>query len=431
ELSGLVFSLEQDVTGAAEAAAEARVVELESKIATLNLELEQRRSWVFDTQATQWQFEVLSELVRGAESIERDLLAEDAVRPRLGWSMPKRIAFAETLRAGFAEGGSYSAAWAEALPAIRSAYPGLDLAPQMGLLPIGPDPDSHLWEFAHLMSGTPARRGTDGRLALNDEVGFVLVLLPGGTFWMGAQARDPTFHNYDPNVDFDEGPVHLTELSPFFLSKYELTQGQWLRLTGDNPSFFRPGALDERLRVLGETPTLLHPLEQVSWDDCATWLPRLGLALPSEAQWEFGYRAGTGTPWWTGNEKESLAGVANLLDRFAHKHASTFWIGVEEWLDDGAGFQQRIGSYRPNAFGLHDVAGNVEEWCLDGYDWSFHARAPRLNPVSAGDVGDERVFRGGHYAYSALVARASTRSNLNKSSALPTIGVRPARALER
>ena len=69
---------------------------------------------------------------------------------------------------------------------------------------------------------------------------MVLVLLPGGTFWMGAQPLDADGRNYDPQADIDEGPVHEVELSAFFLSKYEMTQGQWQRLTGRNPSAFGP-----------------------------------------------------------------------------------------------------------------------------------------------------------------------------------------------
>jgi len=80
--------------------------------------------------------------------------------------MQKRLAIARMLRDGFAAGGEQARAWAAALPEIRAAYPGLVLSPQMGLVPIGPDPRSKLWEFAHLETGEPAVRGADGKLVL-------------------------------------------------------------------------------------------------------------------------------------------------------------------------------------------------------------------------------------------------------------------------
>jgi len=79
-------------------------------------------------------------------------------------------------------------------------YDGLALREQLGFIPLGRDPESGLWEFAHLMTGEPARRAEDGNLVLTEETGLVLVLLPGGRFWMGAQANDPNGRNYDPQA---------------------------------------------------------------------------------------------------------------------------------------------------------------------------------------------------------------------------------------
>ena len=86
---------------------------------------------------------------------------------------------------------------------------------------MGPDPDSHLFEFAHLGSGSlPKRDPQSKRLVQGDDAAIVLVLIPGGTFQMGAQQTDVNKPNYDPQADGDESPVHEVTLSPYFLSKY-------------------------------------------------------------------------------------------------------------------------------------------------------------------------------------------------------------------
>jgi formylglycine-generating enzyme required for sulfatase activity len=386
--------------------------------------VDERRDWRFpeEHEEARWWDAQLTKLIVGLEALQGGLLAEDAVTSDHGWSMAKRLAFALDLEAGFGPGGRHAQAWERDLPSIRVAYPGLDLKPQMGLLPIGPDPLSGLWEFAHLMTGAPAERGADGKLLLHEDTGVVLVLIRGGSFWMGAQSSDPTGRNYDPQALSDEGRVHELELSAYFLSKYELTQGQWLRLTGRNPSNYQQCAL---------APTLLHPVEMVRWLDCKEWLPRAGLALPSEAQWEHGARAGTDTPWWTGAERESLRGAANLADQAAARGGAT-WQDIKDWpeLDDGFVVHAPVGTYTPNAFGLHEVVGNLWEWCLDGYHYGFYGRSPPKDPLAPWEGASERVHRGGGFVNAASNARSALRNGGTPSHADTNVGVRPARGTD-
>jgi len=425
ERDGLIAQLEQGgLTDEARTVTEQRVAELDPEVVALDELVQARRTWTFDTTEMQWQHDVLAELIADLEQLEVDLLAEDAVVPGQGWSIPRRLTFAQDLEAGFAEGGRYAQAWTSALPALRATYPGLDLTPQLGLLPIGPDPASGLWEFAHLMTGEPAKRAPDGTLILTERTGAVLVLLRGGTFWMGAQKTDPRGRNYDPTANSDESPVHEVLLSPYFISKYELTQKQWLRLTGSSPSTYPLG---------GSGATGLHPVEAVSWLDCMKWLPRAGLALPSEAQWENAARGGTDTVWWTGSQRESLrdSNAVNLADQTAAR-TGVLWVSIADWpeLDDGYGPHAPVGTFAPNPFGLHEVIGNLWELCLDGYDGTFYQHSPRSDPVAPWKDAPGYVSRGGCFDSSAAQATSAVRLAATPQFADPTLGVRPVRSLD-
>ncbi|MFT5464289.1 MAG: sulfatase activating formylglycine-generating enzyme, partial [Planctomycetota bacterium] len=427
ELEGLIALLEQGLTGAALDAADERALELEPELVVLRTEVGSRRSWSFDSPQEEWQHDVLAELVGNLSALESGLLAEDATLPELGWSIPKRLAFAQELEAGFATSGEFALRWEKALPLIGDAYPGLTLTAQVGLVPVGADPTSGLWEFWQMQSGTEPERDEAGELVLEEDTGLVFVLLTGGTFWMGAQSSNPAGKNFDKDAQSDEGPVHEVGLSAYFLSKYEMTQGQWQRLTGLNPSRYGPTEV-----FLGHQHDLTHPVELVSWLDCVAFLPRAGLALPSEAQWEYGARGGTGTIWWTGNERDSLRelNAANLADQAAARGGAT-WAQIKDWpeLDDGFAVHAPVNEYTANGFGLYNVHGNVREWCLDGYDDGFYGRDAVLDPVSPIAASEFRVDRGGDFFFTAAVTRVARRNSSTPTVADNSLGLRPARVI--
>ena len=273
-------------------------------------------------------------------------------------------------------------AWEEAIAAIakHELYGGMKLRVHEGLRPIGADPESKLWEFVHIASGTPgkaipSRDQATGRIVPDDDMGIVLVLLPGGTFWMGAQKDDASKPNYDPQAQSDEAPVHGVTLSPFFVGKHEVTQGQWRRWTGINPSESR------------ERNEMALPVTNVSWDDVDAATRKAGLLLPTEAQWEYACRARTNTPWWTGAEEANLAKGAVFGDAPL----------------------AAIGSKAANRFGLFDTTGNVWEWCRDAYgDYPSSIVADPL--VASGPI---RVNRGGSWNYVSYVCRSAYRFNCN------------------
>lgn len=395
---------------------------------------------LLDSAASRWQLDVLAELVQNLSDFRTTLLGQNTTDLEHCWSVPKRLAFAMRLRAGFSPGGEYDRQWEAARAQIDRTYPGLRLKPQMGLIPLGPDPSSGLWEFAHLITGEPAKRGLDGKLILNENVGLILVLLKGGGFWMGSQRMNSAGQNYSPFAEgvegpstllqLTEGPVHRVVVSTFFLSKYEMTQGQWKRLTGNNPSGFGPDAYWAPHMVRSEdSPSLLHPVERISWEDCMRWLPRAGLSLPSEAQWEYGARGGTQTPYWTGLNVASLQGAANVRDVYGKDNGNEEWTEWETAINDGSSVHAAVDSYDANPFGLHEIHGNVWEWCMDAYDGRFYAYGPERDPVSRFAGASNFVSRGGGFGHMANKAGCASRRFNPPDYTVHDLGVRPSLAL--
>lgn len=323
-----------------------------------------------------------------------------------------------------------SAEWEQARrsiadPAQCPAYRGFELAPQLGLVPIGRDPDSGLWEFAHVLSGEVPERGSDGRLRIDEGSAIVLVLIPGGTLLRGSQNTDSSAANFDPWSEANAAGPDEVELEPFFLSKYELTLAQWLRVTGRNPH--------QDDRRIGCDAGTLFPLEHVDFNEARRFLAVLGLVLPSEAQWEWGARAGTCTPWSTGAEQGSIAGHANVL---GNNRAVREFVNVNELepaqFDDGFLTLAPVGSFRPNAFGLHDTMGNVREWCRDTGIFAYSFLSTRIETGERINRDEGlRVARGGSFATSVVRCRSAARDPVGPRSCEGDLGLRPAREVER
>jgi len=218
----------------------------------------------------------------------------------------------------------------------------------------------------------------------------------------------------------DEAPVHEVRIDPFLLSKFEMTQGQWLRFTRTNPSIYQPGKKPPGAR----NATLLNPVTHVSWDVCNRVLQRLNLRFPTEPEWEYAARAGTATPWHTGVDEKSLKGYANLCDRRWAGFQKKIERDYETWLDDGFRMHAPVGTFLPNAFGLHDIHGNVFEWCRGakvGY-----ATAMKNPDAGRPSRSIYRISRGGCWFYTAEHCRVSSRHPLMKNRASIGLSVRPA-----
>lgn len=352
--------------------------------------------WCFQDKKTQIAYDTLDFLVKRMETFASGLLssAEHVAR------VDSRLDELSILE--------HATKWEQAIASVRNpdicpSYRGLVLKPQSGLIPIRKNAGSGFWEFLHLATGTLPETNSDGTYGVTAMTGVVLVLLPGDTFFMGAQTPTPSGGevNCDPLARTDESPVNQVSLEPFFVSKYELTQGQWLRITGRNPSYFCPS------RTTSEF-SLVNPVDSVDWHACDETLRTVDLQLPTEAQWEYAARAGTTSPWFVGNDPSKVYAFANLLENGAPHHVA-------------------VGSYAPNPFGLHDTAGNVWEWCRDYGSYTL--------PVQPGDglriaKGEEyRVFRGGAFLSSPERARSAYRYVVKSDYRGSYVGLRPARGV--
>jgi formylglycine-generating enzyme required for sulfatase activity len=250
---------------------------------------------------------------------------------------------------------------------------------------------------------------------MTNSIGMKLVLIPPGEFMMGspkeaieeelaAKFKDPKYKGRLPN----EGPQHRVRITkPFYLGTCEVTQEEYQRVMGTNPSAF--SAAGKLADKVGGQDTKRLPVEQVQWDDAAEFCQKLAempdekakgrqYRLPSEAQWEYACRAGS-----TGRYGLSSSGSASPSDSDEHDLFDFEWI-----ISSSGGLTHAVGGKRPTVWGLHDMLGNVAEWCQDWYDQDYYAHSPVDDPTGPA-TGSERVFRGGGWNQRIRLCRAAYR----------------------
>jgi formylglycine-generating enzyme required for sulfatase activity/mono/diheme cytochrome c family protein len=213
------------------------------------------------------------------------------------------------------------------------------------------------------------------------KTGIVMLLCPPGEFTMGSPASEA-------GRDRDETQHRRTIGTAFYIGESEVTQEQWERVMGANPSRFK-----------GAT----NPVEQVSWNDCKRFCDSTGLRLPSEAEWEYGCRAGT-----TGAYSGPLDGMG--------------WYG-----ENSGGRTHAVETKKANPWGLFDMHGNVWEWCEDGYG-DYPAGAGTQAAARAAE-GGARVLRGGGWSGFGSNCRSAHRNYDVSGDANGGIGLRVARTI--
>ncbi len=224
---------------------------------------------------------------------------------------------------------------------------------------------------------------------ITTPLGIKMVRIPGGEFWMGSNSGRP-----------DERPAHKVRVSSFYMDICLVTQKQYKRLMGSNPSRWK-------------NPN--NPVEQVRWSDAVRYLNARskaeglepcynlrtwqcdfsanGYRLPTEAEWEYACRAGTRTKYFFGNSPTKL--------------------GLYAWYKSNSGSKPRpVAQKLPNLWGLYDMYGNLFEWCNDWYSRNYYKHSPRDNPRGP-STGTEKVLRGGCWDSNASQCTSTYRHKAN------------------
>ena len=238
--------------------------------------------------------------------------------------------------------------------------------------------------------GAESKAADAAAVAITTPSGTAMVYVPGGSFTMGGSTGNP-----------DEAPPHKVTVSAFLMDKFEVTGAQYVTAQLPNPSHWH------------ENPR--NPVERVRWRDAKQYcnerslLEKLkpcynektpdwdcdptanGYRLPTEAEWEYACRAGT--------EGDYEFGLADKLRQFG-------WFS-----DNGEQKTHPVGQKKPNRWGIHDLYGNVSEWCEDVYSATYYQGSPAADPTGPPNTGADvrRVIRGGSWKSSASQCRSSAR----------------------
>ncbi len=266
------------------------------------------------------------------------------------------------------------------------------------------------WPLPSFPTTTSWSLYVDPAREITNSIGMRLVRIEPGSFTMGSSNADlARVRELVPTIEeewiADEQPPHPVRITrPFYLGVHEVTQGQYRAVMGENPSQFQ-GSDD-------------MPVERVSWENAVAFCERLTAKeggrlryrLPTEAEWEYACRAGSTTLYSFGED-------LSRLDEYA------WYAGNTGGVPDGK--PQPVGQKLPNGWGLHDMMGNVSEWCADRYDKAYYAKSPQTDPTGPSEASGQ-VLRGGGWTDTLGFCRPADRNWTSPRMRLSTLGFRVA-----
>lgn len=239
--------------------------------------------------------------------------------------------------------------------------------------------------------------------SIANSIGMEFILIPAGEFEMGSQSREKRRKLW-------ESPVHRVSIKkPFYLGRYPVTQKQWQKVMGNNPSYFK-----------GEK----NPVENISWVESQTFLRKLNslekadennylYRLPTEAEWEYAARAGTATSYFFGDDESKLTENA--------------------WFLKNSGLETHsVGLKKPNPWGLYDMYGNVGEWVQDEYHINYKgapADGRAWESLFLSVSIPVRIRRGGGWNGNAGCCRSAERLFAAQDKRLNSLGFRVVREI--
>ena len=226
---------------------------------------------------------------------------------------------------------------------------------------------------------------------LTNSIGMKLVLIPKGSFIMGS----PTSEKGRRGADETQHEVTLT--NDYYLGVFEVTQAQYLKVMGENPSYF------QGLSLAGDSNN--HPVDSVTWDDAVAFCKKLSdlpeekeagrlYRLPTEAEWEYACRAGSNTTYYFHDDSRVLPINGWYIENSSKN------------LFEGPPHTHPVGQLNPNAWGLYDMHGNVSEWCSD---WNGDYPKGAVSNPTGPSTGLYHVVRGGAFTSNSEACRCAYR----------------------
>ncbi|MEM1254337.1 MAG: formylglycine-generating enzyme family protein [Cyanobacteria bacterium P01_H01_bin.21] len=230
-----------------------------------------------------------------------------------------------------------------------------------------------------------------------------MVKIPAGEFLMGSPLTEPQRQE-------QEGPQRLIQVPSFYMGAFAITQSQYERIVGNNPSYFT----DEQGENGGN-----FPVEQITWQDADAFCQHLSeltgrkYRLPSEAEWEYACRAGATTPFCFGETLTTE--IANFFADFSF---------TENFEENYRNTPVAADSFWPNAFGLYNMHGNVHEWCSDDYHDSYDGAPGNAKQWLSGKSNDSKVMRGGSWFNDIPLCRSAARDKNSQIGRSNSFGFR-------